>query len=297
MKPSSLSFLEKAVNATVPDSEETFRGDSLALIGVAYQNDMSTTELLASTSLANVIFQGKDMTATVTLKVAPNQVKELQTIQETQNLVGGGAFLDGFKVKEPLMSSPFANDMLLPNTAYSNIQDYRLELHLEDAIVEFSETKVMGETIYQFTVEDVRESTLGTFKQGIVLLFRKRTYDDENLFSTMLVKNKDGAPQPKLNKRDTTNMIHLLMTPNPTGLIIGSVLFMPKHQSVTSVIYPMHSEVLIGISNEKFHWIADTGLIEVVQEDIKYSTVKKIGENYYLYSIYTVDGVIRISLG
>lgn len=296
-KPSTLNFLEKAILASQSKTEHLFRGDTLALIGVAYTNDMTTTELLAKTELSNVIIQNKDMTATITLKAEPSQLDELKTIEETFNLVGGGAFLDSFKVEKPTLSSSFLIDLIGHNTPLSNIQDYHVELHLENADVQLSEAKLMKETLYQFTITEKREHTLGTFTQGLILLFRKRTFDDENLFSTLCTTTTKGMPEPRLNKRDTMTLMDIIMTPNLTGCHIGSVLFTPKNNSITAVVYPMTGSIVIGVSPNKYHWVADTGMIDIDHETIRYATIKKVSNGHYIFSIYTPDGAVRISLG
>ena len=295
-KQSSLNYLAKAIKAS-SGGEQSFRNNELSLVGLAYSTDILEEEVLCHTALNNVIFQGDGMTATITLKPLPSQVPMLKTLEESFTLIGGGAFIDDVKVMEPVFSTPLDVDLLMGNSMFSNIQDYNMELHLEEADVSFMETKLAGEVLYQFVVESSLEATTGGIKQHLTLLFKPKVYDNENLFSTLLVLNKDGAPKPKLDKRDTKKMLDIIMEPNLTGLLLGSAMFKPQYNSVTAVVYPLNANMQIAESENSYHVIADTGTIILNKKDIKYSTVKKVSQGKYLLSIYVSDGVLSLSLG
>lgn len=296
-KPSSLRFFRSAVDATTEDENALFRGNKLSLVGLAYSSDSLQEEIPVHIALQNTIFQGKGLTTTLTFKPLPSQIPSLQVLENIMELTNAGSFINDEKIMEPVFTTPFKADLLMSNTMFSNIQDYDAELYLEDVNVSFMETKILGGNYYQFVLEDVRETSTGEFKQHITVLFKDKEYDAENIFSSLTVRNEVGAPVPKLDRRDTKKVIDLIMEPNLTGLLLGSVMFAPRLGSAVATVYPMNSNMQIAQSEDGYMFIADTGTVSVKEKDIKYSTVKKVAVDKYLLSLYVPDGVIRVSLG
>lgn len=296
---SSINALSRAIRASQTlEPMEPYNGQLLSLVGVAYASTSLSELILTQPTLTNFLVQGTGFSARVTFRPLPSQLPNLQVLSAELKRARAGVFTEDVQIEAPLEKSSFKMDLTMGNSMLSNIQEYEAELDFSEPEIMLLATKIQGEDYYQFIISEGPKLTMESeFTHGLFLLFKARKYDDENIFSSMLVTNTTGAPAPKLNKRDTKKVIDLVMEPNLTGMSLGNALFRTKGSGITSSLYPVETNLEIAETDREYIFLTHSGSIRIPRSDIQYSTVKRVGAGKYLLSLYTSDGVLRLALG
>lgn len=298
-KTSSLSYLKRAVKAS--KDKNVFKDEKLSLVGVAYSNTLMDT-MLVEPVLEDIEFfledKEKVFGTSVLLRPMPRQVDSLETFRNLVAHTSKIVFPEDLTIKQGLEKAPFDANFKLADSLVSNIQTYKVHLEFTDPDVFLIETKLNGENLYQFTIEDSFLLGSEEIKHQLVVVFTPKKYDDDNIFTYLVDEaDYDGAIRNKINKRDTSKVLDLLNVPNVTGKYIMGAWVTPKYNSFEVTSYPYKEDTQIAIGEDTYYIMADTAGISFSYESIKYARITRKTGDKYLLSVFLADGSVNIALG
>ena len=188
-------MLSKGNLATLRRLNKIVTNKDYILVGLNYDSDLLGQFVPVTTVVDNLIIDTKKDTMAGCLSFRPvgdSQLNALSLLKDISERFGYGEFLDE-SIDKPMLNSGFKVNVLLPDTAFSNIQEIPFNFYFVEPEVFMESVTIKGRKHIQYTVVDAVDSTDEPVSQRLTMLFRKSEYDGETLLGCLLYT----SPSPR----------------------------------------------------------------------------------------------------
>lgn len=236
------------------------------LVGLNYDSDLLEQFIPVTTVIDNLIIDTKKDTMAGCLSFRPvgdSQLNALSLLKDISERFGYGEFLDE-SIDKPVLNSSFKANVLLPDTAFSNIQEIPFNFYFVEPEVFMESVTIKGRKHIQYTVVDNVGNTDEPVSQRLTMLFRKSEYDGETLLG--------AYSKEKLNKTDTIKLLQFIGNGSLLEQVVGAVTV--SSNKVTSTLIPLFNDVSVEFvqsnnQNAMVSIMADTGAVTFSEQDLK----------------------------
>lgn len=294
-KNKTLRNFKEAVRATGGKVNNSFK-NPLALVGAFYDTTFLPKTILSEPSVAvqNLDDSSKDISFVVTLKPMPEDVDSLHNLDNFLNIVNMGdlftspaSLSTGGKPLTPTQS------YLAQNSVFSDVQNYELGISMIEPTVERVDTVINGVKYWQFTVTDsVSQDGEEVYKHAVHFLFKEKTGEGENFFSSLVGK--------QLNKRDTFKVLDTLEGKNLSGFFLGGVTIgaeNKEHRAVSTSMYATGSEMMLRTYSDDYVFQNATGATTIKKELLEGAHIERVGSYKYNLILHTGKDRVTVYIG
>lgn len=259
-------MLSKGNLATLRRLNKIVTNKDYILVGLNYDSDLLEQFIPVTTVIDNLIIDTKKDTMAGCLSFRPvgdSQLNALSLLKDISERFGYGEFLDE-SIDKPVLNSSFKANVLLPDTAFSNIQEIPFNFYFVEPEVFMESVTIKGRKHIQYTVVDNVGNTDEPVSQRLTMLFRKSEYDGETLLG--------AYSKEKLNKTDTIKLLQFIGNGSLLEQVVGAVTV--SSNKVTSTLIPLFNDVSVEFvqsnnQNAMVSIMADTGAVTFSEQDLK----------------------------
>ena len=210
------------------------------LVGLGFYSSTFTSTLASKIELNDTVITNNLFETTITLNPTfsfdtTSQINQLNMFLSANAL--GNVLGDH---TQPLLPSTGMNDVLVPTSSFSNIQDYyiRLVFTREDTSIEQSTVKIAGIPFRQYRLRTTVIVEDETEYLDLILLSKEKEYDGETLLGGLI---KKGFTE--FGVRDTKRLLELLANPRVlNNTLIGVHIGTPV---VTNLSIPANEDTYL----------------------------------------------------
>lgn len=264
--------------------------DELSYIGTFYESDFLSKAILTSPSLSIDTFGEKDIQFKVELKPEGQQKEQVELLDNYLKAISKG-FLGNTPepIKELKPRYSLAESFLAQNSALSDVQNYNLNVYLNDPEVYRQDTTINGTKYYQYTLVDRYDFGGGTtYEHKVHSLFKEKTSEGENFFSALVSKN--------LSKKDSKKVLDVLADENLTGFFIGGYVFGTEVYGYTEHM-AVGSEVSISRVGTDYLVKGFGSLARIDAHRLKKLEVIRVSDFRYNLKVFIDNLVLTIYIG
>ncbi|UVD42976.1 hypothetical protein [Enterococcus phage TJE1] len=259
-------MLSKGKQVTLRKLNNIIKNKEYILIGARYTNDSLERDIPITTVIDDVLVDLKKETMAGCVFFRPvgdAQRNALSLLKDACVHFGYGEFLDE-SIERPAMYAGLRANVMLPDTAFSNIQEIPFNFYFTEPEVFCEEVTIKGRKHIQYTVLDrISLNDVEHVEQSLVVLFRKAEYDGETLLG--------AYTDTKLTKTEAIKILQFVSNGSLLEQLVGAVtVFSDK---VISTLIPLFNDVDISFMKSKddkpvVSITADTGGIAFDEDDL-----------------------------
>lgn len=291
----TLRNFKEAIRATGGLVNNSFK-NPLSLVGVFYDTVFVPRSILAEPTIAITDLDSSSdiITLGMSLKPMPEDAGALKTLHNVINTLSMGDIFTN-PITFPKASKHFTpmQTYLTQNTSLSEVQNYDVRLVMNEPVVERIDTTINGTKYWQYTLTDIMtRGESEVFRHSAHFLFKERTSEGENFFSSLVGKD--------LSKRDAEKVMDSLADKNISGLFLGGILIgIPNREArgVTSSMYAVGAEMSLRDREDKYEFKTLSGAVTVNKKDIESLRVKRTGDYKYTLILNTAKEEIVLYIG
>lgn len=285
-------MLSKGKLATLKKLNNIVTNKEYILVGARYTNDSLERDIPITTVIDDVVIDLKrdTMAGCVFFRpVGDAQRNALSLLKDACMHFGYGEFLDE-AIEPPAVYAGLRANVMLPDTAFSNIQEIPFNVYFTAPEVFYEEVTIKGRKHIQYTILDRISLNEGDHvEQSLVLLFRKAEYDGETLLG--------AYTDTKLTRTESIKLLQFISNGSLLEQVVGAVtVFSDK---VVSTLIPLFNDVDIsfmksGDGKPTVSITADTGGVAFEEDDLDNMYIES--PNFGAYRIVLNIGKDKVSI-
>lgn len=285
---------KKALEACKGQVSGTYK-KPLSYVGTYYETPLIEKSILAEPHVeAEFLKDTKGVRLQIILKPdADHQKTQVELLDQVLGSLGSGRAFDrySFKIGVNKAKPTIINRFLTQNTAFSEVQNYELEVNLESPVVRKSEFMINKTRYYQYSLtEKYYVDKDEVFYHTVYSLFKEKTSDLESFYSTFVNK--------KLDKRATKYVLDSISENNISGYsILGYQIESIKDNSLHIDSYSLASDIELSSTEATYYIRGSEGGVHVGKEYINNLKVEYTNQNAYTLSFNTSMNKISLFLG
>ena len=232
-------MLSKGKQVTLRKLNNIITNKEYILIGARYTNDSLERDIPITTVIDDILIDLKKETMAGCVFFRPvgdAQRNALSLLKDACMHFGYGEFLDE-AIERPALYAGLKANVMLPDTAFSNIQEIPFNFYFTEPEVFCEEVTIKGRKHIQYTVLDrISLDDVQHVEQSLVVLFRKAEYDGETLLG--------AYTDTKLTKTEAIKILQFVSNGSLLEQVVGAVtVFSDK---VVSTLIPLFNDVDIS---------------------------------------------------
>lgn len=285
-------MLSRGKQVTLRKLNNIITNKEYILIGARYTNDSLERDIPITTVIDDILIDLKKETMAGCVFFRPvgdAQRNALSLLKDACMHFGYGEFLDE-AIEPPAMYAGLRANVMLPDTAFSNIQEIPFNVYFTAPEVFYEEVTIKGRKHIQYTILDRISLNEGDHvEQSLVLLFRKAEYDGETLLG--------AYTDTKLTRTESIKLLQFISNGSLLEQVVGAVtVFSDK---VVSTLIPLFNDVDIsfmksGDGKPTVSITADTGGVAFEEDDLDNMYIES--PNFGAYRIVLNIGKDKVSI-
>lgn len=288
-------MLSKGKLATLKKLNNIVTNKEYILVGARYTNDSLERDIPITTVIDDVVIDLKrdTMAGCVFFRpVGDAQRNALSLLKDACMHFGYGEFLDE-AIEPPAMYAGLRANVMLPDTAFSNIQEIPFNIYFTAPEVFCEEVTIKGRKHSQYTILDRISLNEGDHvEQSLVLLFRKAEYDGETLLG--------AYTDTKLTRTEAIKLLQFVSNGSLLEQVVGAVTVFSN--KVVSTLIPLFNDIDIsfmksGEGNPVVSITADTGGIVFDEKDLDSMSIESPSFGAYRLVLHVGKDTVSILIG
>ncbi len=206
----------------------------------------------------------------------------------------------------PTGASNFLSDLVLPNSSFSNIQTYSFSFNFLGEATEYGKISLNGKVYYEIRLRNEYTPPIGMsaltkadvsplgkpYWVDLILLLKVKEYDAETFLGGLVGDH---------NKRDTKILLDSFVYPASTDYMILDYQVKPlNYMKYTPCLFvnlaPSASVTNVLSDDTSFILECSSGYVQIPYSILVKSTISKLTDAAYVFTIFTKQGVISLTL-